>query len=299
MLASAAGAPAASVRARRHASSLQRVVGDDAGDEADLQRFRGVDDRVQHQDFHRPPEADELRQRHADAGVGDHRDPRRSGDEFRRLRGDDEIRGADQPHAAAARRIALHGSHDRRLQADEPGRDQPQMRGGDADIGRQRLALGEESVDVAAGAEIRALAAQQHHAHAIVAMQQHDDALKLRQQFDIEPVGGLRPVEPHMGDAVGVEIGEHRPARAQRGHRRRVCHRPTPNRVSSVRARRELCGQLIDRLAGLCQSRRYARAVTRTHMRLATSSSITSVAPPPMVRMRASRTMRSIGVPTI
>jgi hypothetical protein len=31
------------------------------------------------------------------------------------------------------------------------------------------------------------------------------------------------------------------------------------------------------------------------YIRLATSSSITSVAPPPMVRMRASRAMRSIG----
>src|SRR5262245_57048260 len=33
------------------------------------------------------------------------------------------------------------------------------------------------------------------------------------------------------------------------------------------------------------------------HIRLATSSSITSVAPPPIVRTRASRTMRSIAVP--
>jgi len=89
----------------------------------------------------------------------------------------------------AARRETLHGADHRRGQADQAGRHQLQVAGGDADVVRQFLALGQEGVHVPPGAEVLAFAADQHAAHAAIAVHAHHGLVQGLEQFDVQAIG--------------------------------------------------------------------------------------------------------------
>ena len=161
------------------------------------------DHRIGQQDRHRPAQADQPRQRDGDAGVRRHRDPRCARQEFCGFAGDDDIGGADEAKAAAARGKALHRGDHRRLQPQQARHRVLQIGRRLPDIVGQLLALRRKRADVAARAEIRALAAQQQHAQVRLAVADHDGVAQRAQQFGAHAVGGIGPVEPQPRDAVG------------------------------------------------------------------------------------------------
>ena len=65
-------------------------------------------------------------------------------------------------------------------------------------------------MDIAAGAKIRALAAQQQHADIGLAMANHDGVAQRLEQFEAHAVRGIGTVEPQARDAIG-DIQQNRP----------------------------------------------------------------------------------------
>jgi hypothetical protein len=154
------------------------------------------------------------------------------------------------------------------------------------------------------------------HRHRQGVERQHQRVAALRQQA-VDRVGAaLRRRVGVEGRQVGTDAeGPARTAQQQRAHLGVVAHavqrlqrslqqghaqriqvrgvaqRQRGHAIAHVQADRRVGSRLSSRVPLV------AWAAAWFHMRLATSSSITSVAPPPMVRMRASRAMRSTGLP--
>jgi hypothetical protein len=85
---------------------------------------------------------------------------------------------------------------------DQPGDRILQIGGCLPEIVGKLLALRRKIMHVATGAEILALAGQQHRADVRRAMTHHDGIAERLQEFDIHAVGGSGPIKPEMRDAV-------------------------------------------------------------------------------------------------
>ena len=166
----------------RHRRLGQFGIRNDLGDDAHRERLRRRDHRIGQQDRHRPAQADQPRQRDGNPGVRRHRDARRAREEFGGFAGDDDIGGADEAKAAAARGKALHRRNHRRLQPQQSRHRVLQIGRRLPDIVGQLLALRRKRANVAAGAKILALAAQQQHAQVRLAMADHDGVAQRAQE---------------------------------------------------------------------------------------------------------------------
>src|SRR5439155_564616 len=90
-----------------------------------------------------------------------------------------------------------------------------------AQVVRKLLALGREGLDVAARAEVRAVAAQDDDPDARLPVAAHDRVVERAEQGHVHPVRRLRAVERQTRDAVGVEGEQHGAVGDQRvGHAR-------------------------------------------------------------------------------
>ncbi|MOA26624.1 hypothetical protein D3C78_1474320 [compost metagenome] len=77
-----------------------------------------------------------------------------------------------------------------------------QQQGGLAYVFGQILPFGEEGSYVAACAEIRAAASQQHDTHSPVAVTTQKCRLQILQRWDVQTIRRFGPIQVQMGDAV-------------------------------------------------------------------------------------------------
>src|SRR5256885_8430433 len=150
-----------------------------------------------------PPREGVLRPR--SPGAGAHPQGRRAGENLPRRGGDEEAGGEDQPEAAAARREAVDGRNDRRSEPHERRRRDLQPRRRLTQVVRKLLALRRERLDVAAGAEVRAVAAEDHDANARLAVAAHDRVVERAQEGHVQAIRRVGAVERQPRHAVAVE----------------------------------------------------------------------------------------------
>ena len=178
---------------------LERVRGDDLGDESPVERLGGGERARGQREFERAPRADGLGQQGADAAVGRERDIRVPARERRALGGDDDV-GDEHEAEPAAGDGPLHGGHDR-LRAlaeravavvDRVGERRDRRRPDLAPLDRRGRELGHRA-HVAARAERAAVGVEEHRADVVALGDLVRDRLPARDRVGVDrvqPVSG-------------------------------------------------------------------------------------------------------------
>ena len=165
------------------------VVVDDGGHDPVPERRVGIEHLVGEQDPARPRRPHQPWQRPGHAAVRGEPDPRVGGTDPRRAPGDRDVGGADDAHPGAGRPAADRG-HARHRRVHQRLQEPVERLGQLVHVGVAVLGAGERA-HVAAGAEVLALAHQQHRA----------DAVRVGRVL----VGQRAQPRPQLGEDLAVE----------------------------------------------------------------------------------------------